>query len=265
MLDLHGVSYRYPGYAKLVLSEIELTLRDGEIVGLVGPNEAGKSTLCLVASGLAPASVGGILGGEVRLDGEPIAGKQPHELASRIGMVFQNPNTQRSGVTGTVFEEVALGPVNLGIPIVETVARTRWALATLSIAHLEDRNPQRLSGGQAQLVAIASILAMGPGHLVLDEPTAQLDPEGTRLVGEALRALAGTGAGLLIAEHKTGLLDAICDRVIALDRGKIVLDGPAADVLADPRLEQIGVERPARFRIQDEAVAAGVALPEAVG
>ncbi|HEX8025576.1 MAG TPA: ABC transporter ATP-binding protein, partial [Candidatus Limnocylindrales bacterium] len=132
-LELRGVSYRYPGYARHVLSEIDLTLRDGEIVGLVGPNEAGKSTLCLVASGLAPASVGGVLGGEVRLDGEPIAGKQPHELASRIGMVFQNPNTQRSGVTGTVFEEVALGPVNLGLPIAETVARTRRALATLSI------------------------------------------------------------------------------------------------------------------------------------
>jgi energy-coupling factor transporter ATP-binding protein EcfA2 len=262
MLELHAVSYRYPGYARLVLSEIELTLRDGEIVGLVGPNEAGKSTLCLVASGLAPASVGGVLGGEVRLDGKPIAGLKPHELAGRIGMVFQNPNTQRSGVTGTVFEEVALGPVNLGLPIAETVARTRGALATLSIEHLADRNPQRLSGGQAQLVAIASILAMGPGHLVLDEPTAQLDPEGTRLVGEALRALAGTGAGLLIAEHKTSLLDAICDRVIALDGGKIVRDGPAPEVLADPGLEAIGVERPARFRIRDAVLAVGLPVPE---
>jgi energy-coupling factor transporter ATP-binding protein EcfA2 len=264
-LELRGVSYRYPGYARLVLAGIDLTLRDGEIVGLVGPNEAGKSTLCLVASGLAPASVGGVLEGEVRLDDEPIAGKKPHELAGRIGTVFQNPNTQRSGVTATVFEEVALGPVNLGLSIAETVARTRRALATLSIGHLADRNPQRLSGGQAQLVAIATILAMGPGHLVLDEPTAQLDPEGTRLVGNALRALAGTGAGLLIAEHKTALLDAICDRVVALDGGRIALDGPAPEVLADPMLEAIGVERPARFRIRDAAAAAGLALPEAVG
>jgi energy-coupling factor transporter ATP-binding protein EcfA2 len=264
MLELRGVSYRYPGYARLVLAEVDLTLRDGEIVGLVGPNEAGKSTLCLVASGLAPASVGGVLGGEVRLDGESIAGKPPYELAGRIGMVFQNPNTQRSGVTGSVFEEIALGPVNLGLPVAETVARTRRAIETLSIGHLTDRHPLRLSGGQAQLVAIASILAMGPGHLVLDEPTAQLDPEGTRLVGDALRALAGTGAGLLIAEHKTDLLDEICDRVIALDGGRVVLDGPAADVLADPVLESIGVERPARFRIRDAVAAAGLAMPEAV-
>lgn len=262
MLELRGVSYRYPGYARRVLAEIDLALKDGEIVGLVGPNEAGKSTLCLVASGLAPASVGGVLGGEVRLDGEPIAGQKPHDLAGKIGLVFQNPNTQRSGVSGTVFEEVALGPVNLGIPLAETVARARSAMATLAISALADRDPQRLSGGQAQLVAIASILAMGPRHLVLDEPTAQLDPEGTRLVGDALRALASTGAGLLIAEHKTALLDSICDRVIALDEGRIVRDGPSAEVLADPGLEELGVERPARFRIRDAVAAAGLTMPE---
>src|SRR2546428_4641022 len=107
MLELRDASYRYAGYATPVLHDINLTLGDGEIVGLVGPNEAGKSTLCLVASGLAPASVGGQLTGEVRLDGDPISGLATHELASRIGLVFQNPNTQRSGVTATVVQEVA--------------------------------------------------------------------------------------------------------------------------------------------------------------
>jgi energy-coupling factor transporter ATP-binding protein EcfA2 len=264
MLELRGVSYRYPGYARLVLSEIDLTLGDGEIVGLVGPNESGKSTLCLVASGLAPASIGGQLTGEVRVDGTAIAGLATHELASRIGLVFQNPNTQRSGVTATVFEEVALGPVNLGLPIAETVERTRWALATLGIEALTERDPARLSGGQAQLVAIAAILAMRPGLLILDEPTAQLDPEGTRLVGEALRALAGTGTGLLIAEHKTHLLDAICHRVVALEAGRIVVDGPAAEALADPTLERIGVERPPRVRISEALAAAGLRAPGAI-
>jgi energy-coupling factor transporter ATP-binding protein EcfA2 len=264
MLELDGISYRYPGFARLVLDGINLRLDDGEIVGLVGPNEAGKSTLCLVASGLAPASVGGTLGGEVRIDGTSIAGRRPYELASRVGLVFQNPNTQRSGVSGTVFEEVALGPVNLGLPVTETLERTRWALATLGIANLADRDPMRLSGGQAQLVAIASILAMRPPHLVLDEPTAQLDPEGTRLVGQALRALAATGTALLIAEHKTELLDAICHRVIAIDGGAVVLDGPAGPVLADPALDAIGVERPARVRIAAALARAGLAAPGAI-
>jgi energy-coupling factor transporter ATP-binding protein EcfA2 len=261
MLELRGVRYRYPGYARLVLTEIDLTLHDGEIVGLVGPNEAGKSTLCLVASGLAPASIGGVLGGEVRIDGEPTAGLPTHELARLVGVVFQNPNTQRSGVSATVFEEVALGPVNLGLPVAETVERVRWALATLRIGELVDRDPLRLSGGQAQLVAIASILAMRPRHLVLDEPTAQLDPDGTRLVGEALRSLAEAGTALLIAEHKTDLLDGICDRVVAIDGGRIVLDAAAETGFADPLLETIGVERPARVRIREVLEAAGVAIP----
>src|SRR4051812_37870943 len=212
MLELDTVTYRYPGYARLVLSDVSLQIGSGEIVGLVGRNESGKSTLCLVASGLAPVSVGGVLSGTVRIDGQAATELRPFELANRVGLVFQNPNTQRSGVTATVFEEVALGPVNLGIPIAETVERTRWAMATLRIEHLRDRDPAQLSGGQAQLVAIASILAMRPPHLVLDEPTAQLDPEGTRLVGAALEALAATGAALLIAEHKTDLLDRLCSR-----------------------------------------------------
>jgi energy-coupling factor transporter ATP-binding protein EcfA2 len=154
--------------------------------------------------------------------------------------------------------------VNLGRPIAETVERSRWALATLGIEGLAERDPARLSGGQAQLVAIAAILAMRPGLLILDEPTAQLDPEGTRLVGDALRALAGTGTGMLIAEHKTHLLDTICDRVVALEAGRIVVDGPTAEALADPDLERIGVERPARVRIAEALTAAGIAAPGAI-
>jgi energy-coupling factor transport system ATP-binding protein len=261
MLELDTVTYRYPGYARLVLSDVSLRIGSGEIVGLVGRNESGKSTLCLVASGLAPVSVGGVLTGTVRIDGQTTTELRPFELANRVGLVFQNPNTQRSGVTATVFEEVALGPVNLGIGIAETVDRTRWAMATLRIEHLQDRDPARLSGGQAQLVAIASILAMRPPHLVLDEPTAQLDPEGTRLVGAALEALAATGAALLIAEHKTDLLDRLCSRVLVLDAGQIVMDGTSEAVLSDPGLEALGVERPARHRIAAAVSAAGLALP----
>jgi energy-coupling factor transporter ATP-binding protein EcfA2 len=157
-----------------------------------------------------------------------------------------------------VFEEVALGPMNLGLPAVETVARTRAALATLRIEELAERPPQRLSGGQGQLVVLASLLAMQPPHLVLDEPTAQLDPEGTRLVGEAMRALARTGASLLVAEHKTDLLDGLCDRIVVLEGGRIVLQGPAAGVLEDPRLEELGVEPPARVRLGRALAARGL-------
>ncbi len=258
MLELTGASYRYAGYATEVLHGIDLRLADGEIVGLVGPNEAGKSTLCLVASGLAPASIGGSLTGSLTLDGTPAAGLSTHQLSERVVVGFQNPNTQRSGIAATVFEEIALGPMNLGLPVAETVARTREAIARLKLAPLVLRDPQRLSGGQAQLVGIASLLAMRPRHVILDEPTAQLDPAGTRLVGEALRALASTGTSLLIAEHKTDLLDGLCGRIIVIDGGRIVLDGPAADIFDDPRLAELGVEPPARARLTRAIAARGI-------
>jgi energy-coupling factor transporter ATP-binding protein EcfA2 len=241
VLELRDVAYRYPGSARPSISGIDLAIGDGEVVGVVGANDAGKSTLCLVASGLAPASIGGELTGEVVLDGVPMRGRRPHERAGLSGIVFQDPATQRSGITGTVFEEVALGPINLGWPLGETVAAVRWALRTLGIGDLAERHPARLSGGQAQLVAIASILAMRPRHLVLDEPAAQLDAEATALLVDALRAVAGAGTSLLIAEHRTDVLAALCTRVVALDAGRVAVDGPAVAVLVDPGLEELGV------------------------
>ena len=257
-LELKAESYRYPGYARSVLRDISLTIADGETVGLIGPNEAGKSTLCLVASGLAPASVGGELRGSLTIDGEPMARLATYELAERVVVGFQNPNTQRSGISATVFEEVALGPMNLGLTIEDTVERTWAALRLLRLEAIVERNPARLSGGQAQLVGIASLLAMRPGHVILDEPTAQLDPAGTRLVAEALRQLADAGTSLLVAEHKTDLLDGLCARMIVIDDGQIVRDGPTAEVLADPMLVELGVEPPARVRLQRAFATAGL-------
>jgi energy-coupling factor transport system ATP-binding protein len=259
MLELRAVGYRYAGYARPVLHDIDLTLADGEIVGVVGANEAGKSTLCLVACGLAPGSIGGALtGGGLWIDDEPMAGKPLHEYATRIGIGFQNPATQLSGVAGSVFEEIALGPMNLGMRQRETVERVKAAMATLGIEDLAEREPRRLSGGQGQLVVIASLLAMRPAHLVLDEPTAQLDPEGTRLVGEALRGLAASGTALLIAEHKTDLLDELCSRVIVLDAGRIVGDGPTRSVLDDPAIVDRGVDPPSRVRLAHALGAVGL-------
>ncbi len=249
MLELTGVSYRYAGYANEVLHDVDLRLDDGEIVGVVGPNEAGKSTLCLVASGLAPASIGGTLRGSLTIDGHPTTGLATHDLAERVVVGFQNPNTQRSGIAGTVFEEIALGPMNLGLPVAETVERTRAAIARLRLEPIIRRDPQRLSGGQSQLVGIASLLAMRPRHVILDEPTAQLDPAGTQLVGEALRALADAGTSLLVAEHKTDLLDGLCTRILAMDAGRIVLEGRTGPLFEDPRLLELGVEPPSRVRL----------------
>jgi energy-coupling factor transporter ATP-binding protein EcfA2 len=258
-LRLEGVGYRYAGARQPALLEVDLELADGEVVGVAGASEAGKTTLCLVAAGLAPRTVGGRIRGHILLDGEDVDAWPMHRLAAEVAIGFQDPATQLSGVATTVFEEVAFGPMNLALPLPEVLARTWGALATLRIDGLAERDPARLSGGQQQLVAIAGLLAMRPRHLVLDEPTAQLDPAGTLLVADALAALAGEGASILIAEQKTDLLAAICRRVVVIDHGRLAIDGAAAGVLADPRLPELGVAPPAAIRVQRGAAAAGLA------
>ena len=190
-IALSGVGYRYAGEAKAALLDVDLELRDGEVLGVTGRSESGKTTLCLVVSGLAPRTIGGRIRGRVVLDGEAVDDWPMHRLSQRIGIGFQNPATQLSQVAETVFEEVAFGPMNLALPRTEVIARTWNALTTLRIDGLAERDPRRLSGGQQQLVAIAGLLALRPQHLVLDEPTAQLDPAGTRLVADAIVTAGG--------------------------------------------------------------------------
>ena len=257
-LRLSGVGYRYAGAARASLLDIDLELEHGTVVGIVGPSEAGKTTLCLVASGLAPRTVGGQIRGTITLDGEDVDRWPMHRMAERIAIGFENPATQLSQVAGTVFEEVAFGPLNLGVPIEEVLDRTRSALGALRIEALAERDPRRLSGGQQQLVAMAGLLAMRPAYLVLDEPTAQLDPAGTRMVGDAIGRLATNGTTILIAEQKTDLLADLATRVVVLYQGRILFQGETAATLADPRLVDAGVAPPAAVRLRRAAQAAGV-------
>lgn len=262
-LVMRGVRYRYAGADRFALDGVDLVVRPGEVVGVTGPNDAGKSTLCLVAAGLAPGTISGTLEGSVTVDGIETRDQRPHEHAQQAGVLFQNPATQLSGTNRNVWEEVAFGPRNLGLPLGEVVARVEGALATLHIEHLGERDPGRLSGGQAQLVALASVIAVGPPYLVLDEPTSQLDPQGTRLVGDALAEIANSGrTGIVIVEHKTDLLAELCSRVVVLDGGRSVRAGHAAEVLADPGLHDLGVEPPSAVRLRAKLVAAGVRVPE---
>lgn len=259
---LEGVRYRYAGAAAPALDGIDLVVEAGRVTGVVGANDAGKSTLCLVAAGLAPGVIGGRLEGRVTVAGLDTARGRPHEVAQRCGSLFQNPATQLSGTSATVWEEVAFGPRNLALPLDEVVERVEAALEALGISDLAARDPGRLSGGQAQLVALASILALRPACLVLDEPTSQLDPHGTRLVGDALgRVARELGVAILVAEHKTTLLGRLADDVVVLDQGRIVRAGPAAEILEDADLVALGVEPPAAVKIRRALADVGVALP----
>ena len=261
-LVLAGVRYRYAGSRTDALDRIDLEVPSGSVTGLVGPNEAGKSTICLVAAGLAPATIGGHLEGVVSIDGLESSSARPHELAQRCGILFQNPATQLSGTAPTVWEEVAFGPRNLALPVDDVVDRVTDALAALGIESLAERDPTRLSGGQAQLVALAGILALRPALVILDEPTSQLDPQGTRMVGEALRRLVRENrTAILVVEHKTALLDQLADRVAVVDQGRLIREGPTDEVLSDPALSEHGVEPPPRVRVRSALAGAGLRTP----
>jgi energy-coupling factor transporter ATP-binding protein EcfA2 len=258
-IRLETVRYQYAGARTWALDGVDLSIAAGEIVGLVGPNDAGKSTACLVAAALAPQITGGRLEGDVWLVDGPTAALPAHEAARRCGILFQDPLAQLSGTSATVWEEIAFGPRNIGFPRDEIADRVEQSLALLRIASLAPRDPNRLSGGQAQLVALASVLALGPRALVLDEPTSQLDPEGTRLVGEAIRRIVDeTGTAVLVVEHKTALLAAICDRVGVLSAGRTVTIGRTEEVLADAELVALGVEPPPAVRLRRAVAAEGL-------
>lgn len=215
MIRLEEAAYRYPGSAVWALPPTTLELRAGEVVGVHGPNESGKTTLCLVVSGLAPVSTGGELLGRVLMDGAPTTALRPHELAQRCGMLFDNPSVQLTGLHRTVYDEIAFGPCNLGLGAADVHRRTSEALALLGVEHLAERDPARLSSGESQLVALAGLLALRPAHLVLDEPTSRLDPERSAAVAGAIARMAANGVTVLVVEHDEALLR-LCDRVVEL-------------------------------------------------
>jgi energy-coupling factor transport system ATP-binding protein len=265
-LSLRGVRYRYAGGAAWALDGLDLELEAGEVLGVTGANDAGKTTLCLVGAGLAPGSIGGQLEGTILVGGNDPRELAPFQIAERCGILFQNAATQLSGTAVTVWEEVAFGPRNLGLDVGAIIERVGWAMELAGVSDLAERRPDRLSGGQAQLVALAGVLALRPASLVLDEPTSQLDPAGTILVGDALARLGReTGTALLIVEHKTDLLARIADRVAVVAAGRIAILGAADQVLADPRLPSLGVDPPAAVRLGRLAKEAGVGAAFAAG
>jgi len=246
MIALDAVTYTYPATAQPALREVSLSIPDGQFCAVIGANGAGKSTLCYALSGFIPHFFRGELSGRIRIDDVDTQAVTLAELVQRVGLVFQNPFNQMSGAKFTVREEVAFGLENLGVARAEMQTRIARTLERVGIADLADRSPFALSGGQQQRVAIASMLAMDPRVLVLDEPTSQLDPIGTREVFETIRALIEErGTTVVLAEHKLEWIAAFADRLVVLAHGRIVMDSSPRQVLTAPELERyhIGVPR----------------------
>ena len=231
LLELDSVSYWYPGAPEPALRDVSLEVGAGEMVVLVGGSGSGKSTLLRAVSGLVPHFHGGRFAGRAVVAGLDTREHGPGELAEAVGTLFQDPETQI--VMGTVRAEVALPLENLGQPPAAVARGVEETALALGVAHLLARGTAELSGGELQRVALAAALATQPSLLVLDEPTSQLDPvAGDELIGTMRRLNEDRDTAILLAEHRLERCIAAADRVVALDRGRIVCDAPPDEFLA---------------------------------
>jgi energy-coupling factor transport system ATP-binding protein len=233
------------------LDDICLNIAEGELVLLTGPSGCGKTTLARCLNGLIPHSIPAEVSGDVTVDGQMTTSHPVATLATSVGFVFQNPANQLFNLN--VDEEVAFGPRNLGMDEAEVSRRGDWALEAAGISHLRGRTIHALSGGEKQRLAIAAVLAMEPRVLVLDEPTASLDVEGTRgLMATLARLNADSGVTILIIEHRLGEVTEIAGRAIVMAQGRIVADGPTDEVFGRRELlRHYGLRRPSN-EIQDD-------------
>jgi cobalt/nickel transport system ATP-binding protein len=253
---VRGLEYCYPD-GKRALNGVDLAIRRGESVALVGPNGAGKSTLLLHLNGLLPGkgrgpighshAIGGAAGDgrrgrrpSVWIDGLEVNERNAHQVRRRVGLVFQDPDDQL--FCNTVIEDVAFGPLNLGQAPAEARRIAEESLRRVDLEAEAGRPPHHLSFGERKRVCLAGVLACRPSVLVLDEPTANLDPRGRR---RFIRLAQGLDCTTLIATHDLEMVLEVCRRVVLLDAGRVVADGPCREVLADAeRLEAHGLERP---------------------
>ena len=243
--DQLGYAYRQED-ANLALDGVDLRIAQGEYLLVCGASGSGKSTLCRTFNGLIPHFYGGRLYGEVRIAGKPTSGQSVTDLFERVGMVFQNPEIQL--FNSSVAREIAFGLESLGLPRADIRERIFATAQMLDISDLLERNPQELSGGEQQLSAIAAVLAIAPQLLVLDEPYANLDSVSVRRVRAALQAIQQKGVGVVISEHRLPYTVPDVRRMVALHRGRIVLDGAPERQLAQ-NLEPFGLESPLPVRV----------------
>lgn len=243
VMECKNVTYTYPLADEPSIRNVSLNIEEGKFYGVVGENGSGKTTLCAILRGFAPSFYQGDIEGEVLVYGKPI-GEYGGELATKIGYVFQNPFTQISGVKETVFEEVAYGLENFGVPVEEIVERVEEIMKLTHIDSLAEKNPLELSGGQMQRVALASVLVLEPDILIIDEPTSQLDPQGTESVFEIIKMMKDKKKTIILVEHKIDLIAEYADEVLVLRGGKLIASGDKAQVLSDVSLMEQGVQLP---------------------
>lgn len=222
--------------------------------------QGGKTTLCNLIRGLIPHFYKGKLEGQALIEGEDIRTLDIDLLSTKIGYIFQNPFTQISGVRKTVFEEIALGLENLGMPREEMIEKVLHIAKLVHIENLLQNNPNALSGGQRQRVAFASIIAMDTDTFVIDEPTSQLDPEGTEGIFEIIHTLKEQGKTIILVEHKVDLLAEYADEILVLYKGELIAKGATKEVLSDVSLSEKGVLLPRTVMLNQKLTEKGITL-----
>ena len=243
VIQVDHVTYSYPLAKEPALKQLLVGIERGKFYGVIGENGAGKTAFCALLRGFIPEFYKGNMEGKVLVEGKAIS-EYGGNIASKIGYVFQNPFTQISGVKDTVFEEVAYGLENMGVPVEEIEKRVVDVMRMTDIEALAEKNPFDLSGGQMQRVALASVIVLEPDILVIDEPTSQLDPEGTESVFAIIKALKERRKTIILVEHKIDLIAEYADEVLVFKDGEIIASGDKQKILSDMSLAEKDVALP---------------------
>lgn len=234
LIELHNVSYTYPLTEHPLIKNVDLHFEAGTVYGIIGRNQSGKTTLCNIIRGFIPTLFYGELSGEVLYKDKPVREYNIGSLAAEIGYSSQNPFTQISGVKESVEEEIAYGMENMGVPVATMRQEVDEMIHLFHLEELRDKNPYDLSGGQKQRVALASVVALNPEVVILDEPTSQLDPQSTQEIFSIVGTLRSQGKTIVIVEHKVDLLAQYCDRILLMEDGMVQKSGDARQIFGDP-------------------------------
>ena len=259
VVETKGLTYTYPNAPRESITDVSLKIEKGEFTLITGPSGCGKTTLCRCFNGLIPHFYQGQMKGEIHVAGLNVVENQIYELAKHVGLVFQNPENQLFALS--VEKDVAFGLENLGVPREEMRKKVDWSLQLAGIYDLRERAPYELSGGQQQRVAIASVLAMQPEVIVLDEPTSFLDPLSAKRIFEVIHQLnQNLGITVVLVEHRLDLTARYANHIVIMNEGKVVLDGDPREILRSEETRLIGVGIPKATRLYQILCNSGMKL-----
>lgn len=261
IIETENLTYTYPGASKPSILDVSIKVEKGEFVLITGPSGCGKTTLCRTFNGLVPHFYQGEVKGKITVVGQNTLERHTYEMAKHVGMVFQNPENQLFALS--VEKDVAFGLENNGVPRDIMFEKVNWALKETGISDLRERSPHEISGGQQQRVAIASVLAMEPEIIVLDEPTSFLDPlSAERIFDVIYRLNKEQGITVILVEHRLDLTAKYSNHLIIMDQGSVRFEGDPRKILITEESRLIGVGIPKATLLYEELKKEGLSLGE---